>query len=146
MKESKTSPRKIKAAIREAEAVALRVEGLSFRAIAERLGYANPGSAYRAVMRGLERLFPTEKAEALRKLELARLDRLIQVLWPRVEEGDYDAIDRVLKVISLRARLLGLDKSKFEVELGVSRKPLRLVDLFPADMSTGGVNGNGNKS
>ena len=147
MKESRTSTRKVKAAIREAEAVRLRLEGASYREIADLLGYQGPSGAFRAVERGLSKLCPVERIELLRRMELSRLDRLMRALWPKALQGDYGAIDRVLAIMARRAKLLGLDapaKASFVTPNG--EKPLRLVDLFPADMSKGGVNGNGNKS
>jgi hypothetical protein len=47
----------------------------------------------------------------LRVLELERLDRLQASMWDAALEGDIPAVDRVLKVIAARVRLLGLDQS-----------------------------------
>jgi len=141
MAESRTSSRKIEAVLREAEAIELRLQGLNYREIADILGYASAGSAHKAVVRGLARLYPREKAETLLQLELTRLDRILSALWPKVEEGDLAAIDRALRVIALRARLLGLDRNKYEVQLALDKKPIRLVDLFPPEAVQGGKDG-----
>ena len=53
-----------------------------------------------------------EPAEAVRKIELDRLDALQRSLWPAALKGDLrdlPAVDRVLAVMGRRARLLGLD-------------------------------------
>ena len=142
MAESRTSSRKIEAALKEARAIELRLQGFNYREIADALGYASAGSAHKAVVRGLARLYPREKAEDLLRLELARLDHILWVLWPKVERGDLVAIDRALRVIALQSRLLGLDRNKYEVQLALGKKPIRLVDLFPPEAVRGGKDGN----
>jgi hypothetical protein len=37
---------------------------------------------------------------------------MIAVLWPKVEAGDLQAIDRVLSIMARRAKLLGIDQEK----------------------------------
>lgn len=142
MRESSTSSRRIRAAIREAEALSLRLAGYSYGEIASELGYANGSGAHKAVMRALEKLHPIEKAEKLRRIEAARLDRLWRRLWAKLEEGDLSVVDRLLRIMERRARLLGLDANKMEIALGVERKPLRLTDLFPPEAVRGGKDGN----
>src|SRR5258707_15894759 len=53
--ESLTSPRRIEAKLRAAEAVRLRIAGYSFQAIANRLGFGNRCSAWCAVRRTFDR-------------------------------------------------------------------------------------------
>jgi hypothetical protein len=91
----------------------LREGGVSFEKIAESLGYANRGSAYKAVMAGLKAA-RLEPAKALRRLELRRLDRLFMALWPHAiaNPPNMHAGDRCLKIIHRRAALLGLDMAK----------------------------------
>ena len=145
MSESKSSPRLIRAAIREAEALSLRLAGYSYGEIASELGYANASGAHKAVMRALEKLHPVEKAEKLRRIEAARLDRLWRRLWAKLEEGDLSVVDRLLKIMERRARLLGLDApARAGLVLSNGKEPLRLVDLFPPEMVKGGVNVEGN--
>ena len=43
------------------------------------------------------------------QLESHRLDRAINAIWEKVTSGDLNAIDRALKIMERRARLLGLD-------------------------------------
>lgn len=98
---------------RDAAASRLRAEGRAYREIAERLGFADPSGARRAVERGLDAI-RAEGAEALRELELHRLDQLHQRAWSELTRDDEDsqplqAIDRLLKIQERRARLLGLD-------------------------------------
>ena len=63
----------------------------------------------------LDRALAKLQAESLsniedwRAQELARLDRMQVGLWPQVIKGNHGAIDRVLRIMERRARLLGLD-------------------------------------
>jgi hypothetical protein len=45
-------------------------------------------------------------------LELMRLERLHAAVWPQAIRGDVNAVDRVLRIMERRARLLGLDAPK----------------------------------
>jgi transposase len=91
-------------------ALDLRKRGKTYREIGEALGvshvtaYEWVGSALTATLR--------EPSEAVRQIEAERLDALIKAIWPgatRENNPDYDAVDRVLKVMDRRAKLLGLD-------------------------------------
>ena len=111
MPESMTSPRRINATERQRQAVELRKAGLDYRTIAERLGYNNPGSAYHSVEAALKKMLQ-EPVDELRALELSRLDRLELALWQSATQGNHGAIDRVLRLMERRAKLLGLDLGK----------------------------------
>lgn len=60
---------------RDAEAARLRNTGLGYKEIAQQLGYADKGNAWRAVQRALTAIV-REPAEQLRATEAARLDDL----------------------------------------------------------------------
>lgn len=107
--ESKYSPRRLDAYARELKALNLRLAGCSFREIAAKLHYADHTGAYRAVEAGLKKGFE-EPATQVRKLELARLDSIMRPLWPKAKRGGVKAIDRILKIMERRAKLLGLDQ------------------------------------
>lgn len=95
------------AAQRQNEALRLRLARMSYRQIAQRVGYANPGSAHRAVEKALKSI-PRENATALRTLEVETLDAAQLAIMPQVLRGDLVAVDRLLKIIDQRARLVGL--------------------------------------
>src|SRR5439155_12473799 len=78
---SPASPKRVRAAAKQVQAMQLREAGVSFEKIAEAVGYANRGAAYKAVMAGLKAA-RLEPAKALRRLEMRRLDRLWMTLWP----------------------------------------------------------------
>ncbi len=52
-----------------------------------------------------------EPAENLRQLELERLDAMLTAIWPQALNGYLGAIDRVLKIIERRSKLLGLENA-----------------------------------
>jgi hypothetical protein len=112
--EAKTSPRRVTAKLKQAQAIQLRKAGLTFRAIKDALGYRSEQSAYDAVKRGLEKVVETP-AKELRDLDVERLDGLLRAIYQRAigkpgVEAELPAIDRVLKILESRARLLGLNQ------------------------------------
>lgn len=62
-----------------------------------------------------------EAVDELRVLELDRLDRLQRSCWDSAIAGDIPAVDRVLKVIAARVRLLGLDQHQDKPAMGGGR-------------------------
>lgn len=109
----KTSKSAIERRRGAADAVALRLVGLTYRDIGARLGIS-VSSAYNRVKRELDRVNEksSEDALALRRLEIERLDRMWARLWPRAfreAPGVYKAMDGLLSIMERRAKLLGLD-------------------------------------
>jgi hypothetical protein len=113
------SAHRLEAVEKEAEALRLRIAGLTMAQIAERLGYADPSGALKAVKAGIRRacLLP---AEELRSVQVARYEKLIvellgQVLqpegWPsdKVFVPSLKALDRLLKVFQQLEKVAGLD-------------------------------------
>lgn len=119
----KTTQRAIAQHDRELEALQLRRSGASLDDIAQRLGYKARSSAMRAIERAMNRNLG-EGADALRGLELERLDRMQLGLWPRAIAGDVKAVAAVLRIMTRRAKLLGLDaptRVQHEGEIDVRR-------------------------
>ena len=109
---AKTAPSKIPAASRREKALELRASGQSIRAIADQLGVSKS-----QVQRDIEKELRAA-AEERRKiaglivdLELAKLDALEENAWGHIAAGELSAIDRVLRSMERRAKLLGLDKT-----------------------------------
>lgn len=100
------------AAERAALACRLREEGHSYSEVARKLGYAGPGPAYRAVMRALRRT-QQESADALRTLEVERLDRVALAAWQVYRTGTdrakIGALNTLVRVSESRRKLLGLN-------------------------------------
>jgi len=118
----KTSPEVAAAQIRAAKALELRMEGKTFEAIAEELGYAGKQGAYDAVRRSIAAV-TREPAEELLKLDLERLDAMWGIHYLNAQAGDVQALSACMKIMERRAKLLGLDApvktdNKTEVSAG----------------------------
>ena len=129
-----TSRKAIEAIQHEAQALNLRLEGKTFTEIAAAVGYKDRSGAHHAVMRALDRLVD-EPTEQMRNLELKRLDALVRAMWPAATRADPDAVDRVLKIMARRARLMGLDMPEkhdhtVKGDMTVSRNYDRLQELL----------------
>jgi hypothetical protein len=92
----------------ELRVLELRRTGMTFTAIAQVLGYADHSGAIYAYKNAMKRVLK-EPAEAIRDLEVARLDELLTVAYNQALEGDLQALTVALKIMDRRARLLGLD-------------------------------------
>lgn len=100
--------RDVNAAARAVVALQLALEGHDYQTIANRAGYASKGAAFNAVQRELQRTLQPA-ADAIRTMEVARLDGLLTVYLPKAMSGDGWSMDRVLRIMERRAGLLGLD-------------------------------------
>ena len=123
---------------RRCRAVELVLQGMKYDEVARPVGYANRGTAHRAVAKALsERL--VDGIDELRALEVARLDALQAALWPQVEAGDTRASMTVIRIIDRRCRLLGLYATKrtrprFDtLVIGEEGNPGEATDERPAD-------------
>lgn len=101
------------AAEKRKKALDLRRAGWSYQDIADEVGYANKGSAHRAVKQGIAAI-TRESATELLELELERLDDMFAGLYEAARQGDLFSVDRALKIIDQRARFLGLYERKPE--------------------------------
>jgi hypothetical protein len=104
----RTSPDMIDVAQRQTEALRLRQSGRTFQEIADELGYSDASGARNAVLAALQTTV-VEPNNEVRQLELSRLDALLASLWPTAMTGDQGAIDRILKILERRSKMLGLD-------------------------------------
>ena len=130
-----TSARNIEAKAKSIEALELRKKGKSYRQIAAEVGYANAGGAYKAVRRELDLIAKqcSEEARQVRDLELQRLDDLYVTANEAVEGGSETAIDRCLRIMERRAKLLGLDAAEKIEHSGDIVINLRTVDMGVPD-------------
>lgn len=110
---------------RRAQAIELRKAGMTYRQIADEIGYADPSSAQQAVKMGLKEVLLDAGAEDVINLELARLDEYTLQVFAilRDEDASYDqklrALDRALMIAERRARYLGLDAPE-KIDMNVS--------------------------
>lgn len=108
--ESKTSKRRIAAKERWTWALSLRRRGMTFERIGQEMGCSKQ-MAHNMVSRAMAELREKchEEAAAVRELELQRLDEMFLVVFEQAEGGHLEAVDRALKIMDRRAKLLGLD-------------------------------------
>ena len=105
-----SSSRRLLALQRRQEATRLRMAGLSFREIAQRVG-VTPRRAWVMVQESLSEMRRDIEGNVaeLRAMELARLDVAQAALWKRVLAGEDGAVSSLIRIMDRRAKLLGLD-------------------------------------
>ncbi len=101
--------KKISTTEKRAQALALRTAGLSYKQIGEQLGVSRQ-MAHKYVAKELESLAEETKNSAtkLREMELLRLDKLLTGIWGKATKGELAALDRALRIIESRSKLLGI--------------------------------------
>ena len=82
-------------------------------------------------------------AEEIRSLELSRLDEMQSAIWNDCMDGKLTAIDRVLKIMERRSKLVGLDaperlnvKTDIKIEQmneAKDRLMSKILDMVPED-------------
>ena len=109
-----SKPRNLAARMRGQQAIKLRMAGATLDDIAKQLEFKSPAGAYKSVMRELKATAQDmgEGTEAVRQLELKRLDQMQFPLWSQVLAGDIAATTTALRIQERRAALLGLDAPK----------------------------------
>lgn len=130
--ESKTSPRRLEAALRSKQALELRMAGVNFDQIANKLGYSNRSGAYQAVMAALRRL-PAPEVEEYRKLNIERLNKARMANWPNVTGGEHKAIEIEIKIQQREAAYLGLDAPQKVALGGADGGPVTLRVIYDDD-------------
>jgi predicted DNA-binding protein (UPF0251 family) len=101
----------------DTEALRLRSLGWTFQRIADHVGVTK-ATAYNRVQRALAAI-PAEAVDEFRRLEMERLDIILNVAMDKALSGDKGAlfaVDRVISIMDRRAKLMGLDApTKHEV-------------------------------
>ncbi|MBX6770866.1 MAG: hypothetical protein IRY83_04020 [Chloroflexi bacterium] len=93
--------------------------GISIRALAREVGCSigtahNDAAAIRAEWAARRSaLYESRAAEDLR-----RTDEAISALWPQVVAGKGWAVDRLVALLTYRAKVLGLETQKTELDIG----------------------------
>ena len=103
---------------RRTEALTLRLAGMSYAQIGERLEITANG-ARELIVRNLERA-DNRNVEVERSIENARLDRAQAAVWSKVLDGDLSAVDTFLRISSRRAKMNGLDEpTSINMSIGI---------------------------
>lgn len=119
-------PREVDARARRAAAVDLLRGGASYETICSSLGYESPTEAKLDTDKLLVQEVQRSREEH-RALELSRLNGLIMALWPAGKRGDGQAVDRIIKCIDQRAKILGL--------YAATRTEIVSIDAIEAEMA-----------
>ena len=94
---------------RQQKALELRMAGTPYADIARALGYANPSSAKKACDSAMSRV-TIDAAKEVVAMDLARLDEFqMRCTHALRNNGDLGQIDRILRIMDWRYRLLGVN-------------------------------------
>ena len=107
MSDGSKDQRKYEVAKRRAQALELRISGMSYRAIADALSCAD-STAYELVQSALREI-PAANVELLRTEHDAMIRLLMLKLKPRIDKGEPRAIEVATKLLERLAKLWGLD-------------------------------------
>jgi len=113
-------------AARANEEVRLRRLGYSYREIAEKLD-VSPSQVHADVQKVLEeiRKDTAEDAEAIRQMELERIDSVLPMVLEQATSGELKAIDAMVKLMDRRSKYLGLDAAQKQETGGIVTVYLR---------------------
>lgn len=110
MGKSRTAADLVLAAERRTMVLRLRKAGYSYTEIMDQVKISR-GQVSKILTRALDDYAAKAAAdvEEIRNLENSRLDQAIKGIYPQVVKGHLGAIDRMVRIMERRARLLGLD-------------------------------------
>ena len=95
--------------LKELQSLELRAGGATYEDISRALNLSDRGQAKKYVNRALEK-FEIEAARSVVKLDLARIDEYIMRCTHALRtNGDLNQIDRLLRLMEFRYRLLGIN-------------------------------------
>jgi len=118
--------RQMSAGERTRRAMALKLAGASYAQIAQNLGYHDASGARKAVQRGMKSALH-ESASELKKIHYGRLEHMLMLLWPDVNQKDLSSMSAALSVMDRMERLYGLNAAE-KVEIGSSSNTVILAD------------------
>ncbi len=107
---NRTSARTARTLHLQLQALELRRLGFGYREIAAHLEIGRT-RAHQLVTAAMEdaKAQVAESVDLIKAEEISRLDGLLRGVWPNARRGHLGAVDRVLKIMERRAKLLGLD-------------------------------------
>lgn len=101
----KPTAREVERAERLAKAVELRLAGVSYERISTILGYSTRAEAYRDLVKAWkEHRLPY--VEEFIKQQFTRYERMLEVAYREARQGDWAAMDRVLRIMQAMERLI----------------------------------------
>jgi Sigma-70, region 4. len=119
---------------RQRLALTLRASGATYREIARQLDISiSTANKYVQSALAEARAGVVETAEDALAIELERLDNMLLSIAPQLRRGNLNAIDRALKIMERRAKLLGLDKPARQEIMGADGGALEIVVRHASD-------------
>lgn len=91
----------------------MRQRGYGWKEIAEHLDYATVDAArltYRNMVQRAAQDLSLQTKQQMLQAEVDRLDSLMAIAWVNAEAGEMKAIDTCVRIIQVRAKLLGLEE------------------------------------
>lgn len=99
---------------RAVQALTLRLAGVDWQTIADKLGYDDPADALDAATAVADTQYDGLPMDPLRVLEVLRLDRLQAAVWGAAMKGDLGAVSTALNIGDRRVRMLRLNQRSRE--------------------------------
>jgi hypothetical protein len=127
---ARTNGRLLRARMKQAQAVEMRIAGATLEEIREALKYRTRSAALYAIDAAMARAIDLEKVDDLRRRSLDRIEAAHNVIYALVLEGDLEATRVWIRLEQRRAKLEGTDAPE-EVIIGGSGKPVQ-IDLGDA--------------
>jgi AraC-like DNA-binding protein len=110
---------------KQRKALELRKGGATYDQIADACGYSDPSGARKAVVAAFGELIQ-EPATEVKSLQVERLNHMLLVLWPKINQGDERAIDTSLRIMDKMDRLMGTEAAS-TVDVNVHQQGAILV-------------------
>lgn len=117
---------------RDLKALQLRAQGCNIHDIVRECGYKSEAHAHMAISRLLDTRINVN-TDLNRRLDLERIDQLIQSVWSLCMSADPDAQRHIIQLLARRAKLLGLDTDRYQVELTDTTPTKTYIGISPDD-------------
>lgn len=127
---ARTNGRLLRARIKQAQAVEMRIAGATLEQIREELKYRTRSAALYAIDAAMARTIDLERVDDLRQRSLLRIEAAHNALFPLVLDGDLEATRVWIRLEQRRAKLEGTDAPE-ELVIGGSGTPVQ-IDLGDA--------------
>lgn len=137
---SKRDAQRLKAAIRQRKMVDLRVAGLGWQEISDKLGYGGHANAMKDWKRVMASVQSTEEErKEARRVAIVRMERLFAAVWKQAQAGSLPHWDRAQRSVERFAAFFGLDapKQQHNTDVHFDVDPMTLTDDEIAQIGRG---------
>jgi DNA-binding CsgD family transcriptional regulator len=119
--------KRLKTALRRAQILELRKRGRGLAQIADELGISRQ-AVHKHIAVAMARIVD-EPAQEVVKLEVMRLDALLDGVWLSATTGETRSVEAALQIMARRAKLLGLDAAAKKEISGPGGGPIATRDV-----------------